>query len=63
MRTKNTRRDALISAYRLLEARFKEPVKSEYQKGWNDALTSAVEQETDLIQHVGYSDAECGYEK
>ena len=63
MRTNNSRREILISAYRLLEARFKEPVKNEYQKGWNDALTAAVDSETELLQHVGYSESECGYEK
>lgn len=63
MRTKNLRHEILISAYRLLEARFKEPVKNEYQQGWNDALNAAVEQETDLIQHVGYSPSECGREQ
>jgi len=52
-----------ISAHRLLEARFKEPVKDEYQKGWNDALTAAVEQETDLIQHVDYTKEQMGYDK
>ena len=63
MHTKNSRREILIPANRLLQARFQEPVRNEYQKGWNDALTAAVDQETDLLQHVGYSDAECGYEK
>ena len=59
----NIQLKSMIPAFRLLEAKFREPVKNEYQKGWNDALTAAVEQETDLIQHVGYSEAECGYEK
>lgn len=39
----------LIDAERLLLARFREPTKNDYQKGWNDALTTAYEQETGLI--------------
>ena len=38
----------LIDATRLLDARIPEP-KTEYQHGWNDALTTAYEEETGLI--------------
>lgn len=39
----------LIDAERLLLARFQEPPKNDYQKGWNDALTAAYEEETGII--------------
>ena len=39
----------LIDAERLLAARFKEPPANDYQRGWNDALTTACEQESGLI--------------
>lgn len=63
MSTKSIPLNERIPATRLLEARFKEPVRNEYQRGWNDALEAAVEQETDLIQHVGYTAEQCGYDK
>ena len=47
MNTRNTPHK-LIDASRLLDARVKDP-KTEYQKGWNDALTTAFEEETGLI--------------
>lgn len=47
MSTKNTRHK-LIEAERLLAARHPQP-ETEYQRGWNDALTAAVEEETGLI--------------
>jgi hypothetical protein len=39
----------LIDAERLLLARFQEPPKNDYQKGWNDALTAAYEDGTGII--------------
>lgn len=63
MRTNDTVPNMMISAYRLIEAKFKEPVKNEYQKGWNDALNAAVEQETNIIQHVEYTQEQLGYDK
>ena len=39
----------LIDAERLLLARFQEPPKNDYQKGWNDALTAAYEDGTWII--------------
>lgn len=39
----------LIDGERLLLARFQEPTKNDYQKGWNDALTTAYEKETGLV--------------
>ena len=47
MNTRNTPHK-LIDASRLLDARIPEP-KTEYQHGWNDALTTAYETETGLI--------------
>ena len=47
MNTRNTQHK-LIDASRLLDARIPEP-KTEYQHGWNDALTTAFEEETGLI--------------
>lgn len=44
----NSTRHKLIDSERLLDARFKEP-KNDYQKGWNDALTTAYEEEEGLI--------------
>ena len=38
----------LIDASRLLAARFPKP-KTEYQHGWNDALTTACEVETEIV--------------
>lgn len=48
MHTKNTQHK-LIEADRLLEAKFPEPVASEYQEGWNDALQTVYEKGTGLI--------------
>lgn len=42
-------RHKMIDAERLLVSKFPEPVKTNYQQGWNDALQSVYDEEPGLV--------------